>query len=222
MRDDLGPSLVVLGAATAALGLLQPNLAPLVALGLAAVAVGLLATWEPRAREVIVAKLSEAGWENVSALIQAMGLPPKAYYLPSTAAGRPVAVLAASPPEKVARDALIFKTGGSPALVLSTPGTKALEICRDLPEDLGEALRSCLVNNLGLARSVAVAQRGGEYVVEYRGASAPPIYEKLLARSALGSAIASITAAVAAEVLNRPVEIISEKRDGKTHVVVLR
>lgn len=222
MRDDLGSSLVVLGAAATALGLLQPNLAPLVALGLAAVAVGLLASWEPRAREAVAAKLSEAGWENVSSLIQAMGLPPKAYYLPSSAAGRPVAVVAAAPPEKVARDALIFKTGGSPALVLTTPGTKALELCRDLPRDLGEALRACVVNNLGLARSVSVAQRGEEYVVEYRGAAAPQMYEKLLAGSALGGVLASITAAIAAEVLGKAVEIVEEKREGRAYLVVVR
>ena len=214
--------MIVIGAAVAALGLLQPNLTPLVALGLAAVAVGLLAAWEPRAREAVVAKLGEAGWENVSAFVQAMGLPPRAYYLPSKFAGRPVAVLADKLPKGVARDALILKNDGDLALVLVTPGTKALEMCRGLPQDLGEALRSCVVNALGLARSVSVARRGDEYVVEYGGASAPSLYERLLARAALGSVLASITAAVAAEVLGKAVEIVEERREGRTHVVVLR
>ena len=222
MRDEVGPSLALIGAAATLLGLLQPNLTPLVALGLAALTVGVLASWEPAARERVVAKLAEAGWENTAALIQAMGLPPKAYYVPSAVAGRPVAVVAQGPPLEVPRGALTFKTPGGPALVLATPGGKALELCGELPGDLGEALRTCVVNALGLARSVSVAERGGEYVVEYSGVSAPELYERLVVRSALGGVVASVTAAVAAEVLGRPVEVVEERRVGRRLVVVLR
>jgi len=222
MQSDIGPSLIVLGAAVSALGLLQPNLAPLLALGLAAVSAGLLATWEPAAREKVLAKLCEAGWENTSALLQAVGAPPKAYYIPSSASGRPVAVVAGERPEAVPRDALIFKTKAGPAVVLATPGTKALELCGELPGDLAEALRSCVVNTLGLARSVSVAERPDGAVVEYGGVAAPDLYGKFLAKSALGSVLASITAAVAAELWKRPVEIADEKAEGRRLVVVLR
>jgi len=222
MQNDVGPSLIVLGAAVSALALLQPNLTPLLALGLAAVTAGLLTTWEPAAREKILAKLAEAGWENVSALIQAAGLPPKAYYIPSTIAGRPVAAVAAERPEAVPRGALTFRAKTGPAIVLSTPGTKALELCGELPEDLAEALRSCVVNVLGLARSVAVAERPDGVVVEYGGAAAPELYDQQLVKAALGGVLASITAAVAAELWRRPVEIIEEKREGRRVVVTLR
>lgn len=222
MRDEVGPSLILLGLATAALGLAQPNLAPLTALGLAVVAVGFLTTWEPAARESIIVKLAEAGWENTSALVQATGLPPRAFYMPSKAVGRPVAVIATKPPGRIPRDALSFKTEGGPALVLSTPGTKAVELCGELPQDLEEALRSCVVNHLALARSVEVAQRGDKYVVEYKGVTAPSMYDKLPLRAALGTVIASVTAAVVAEALGRAVEVVEERREGKRHIVVLQ
>jgi hypothetical protein len=223
MQSDLGPSLIVLGAAMSALALLQQNLAPLLALGLAVLTAGLLTTWEPAARERVLAKLGEAGWENVSALIQAAGVPPKAYYLPSSLAGRPVAVVAAERPEAVPRGALAFMTGAGPAVVLSTPGTKAIELCGELPSDLAEALRGCVVNALGLARSVSVAERpGGTVAVEYNGVAAPDLYGQQLAKSALGGVLASIAATVAAELWGRPVEIAEERVEGGRLVVVLR
>ncbi|AEA11537.1 hypothetical protein TUZN_0031 [Thermoproteus uzoniensis 768-20] len=223
MQSDLGPSLIVLGIAISLLGILQPNLAPLLALGLASLSAGLLATWEPAARERIIAKLGEAGWENTSALIQAAGLPPKAYYLPSSAAGRPVAVVARSQPREIPQRALAFTAEGGPALVLSTPGTKALEICGvGLPRDLGEALRACAVNALGLARSVEVAERGdGNIAVEFGGVAAPDLYGRLLVRPAIGSVLASIAAAIAAEVLGRAVEIVEERAEGRGRLLVV-
>jgi len=74
MQNDLGPSLIVLGVAISVLALVQPNLAPLLALGLTVLTAGLLTAWEPAARERVLSKLGEAGWENVSALIQAAGV----------------------------------------------------------------------------------------------------------------------------------------------------
>jgi cell division protein FtsW (lipid II flippase) len=74
MQNDLGPSLIVLGIAISVLALAQPNLAPLLALGLAVLTAGLLTAWEPTARERVLSKLGEAGWENASALIQAAGV----------------------------------------------------------------------------------------------------------------------------------------------------
>jgi hypothetical protein len=59
-------------------------------------------------------------------------------------------------------------------------------------------------------------------VVEYRGVSAPDLYGRLLVRPALGGVVASITAAVAAEVLKKPVEIVEESGHGKALRVVLR
>ena len=150
---------------------------------------GLLTAREPAAREKVLSKLGEAGWENVSALIQAAGVPPKAYYLPSSLAGRPIAVAAAERPQAVPRDAPIFKTKAGPAVALSTPGTKALELCGELPEDLAEALRSCVVNVLGLARSVSVAERPDGVVVEHSGVSAPDLRGRQLAKSALGGVL---------------------------------
>jgi len=74
MPNDLGLSLIVLGVAISVLALAQPNLAPLLALGLAVLTAGLLTAWEPAARERALSKPGEAGWENVSALIQAAGI----------------------------------------------------------------------------------------------------------------------------------------------------
>ncbi|MCX8137757.1 hypothetical protein [Pyrobaculum aerophilum] len=222
MPGEVGPSLILIGVAATALGFLQANLAPLVAVGLSIIAVGLLTWGEGAARERVLLKLGEAGWENVSALILASGIPPKAYYLPSSVAGRPVAVISPARPGQVPRGAFTFKTGGGPALVLSTPGSKALELCGELPGDLGEALRSCVVNVLGFARSVAVAERNGEYVVEYAGVSYPEFYRGQVSGAALGSVLASVTAAVVAEVLNRVVEIAEERVEGRRAVVVLR
>lgn len=222
MQGEIGPSLILIGVAATVLGFLQPNLSPLVAVGLSITAAGLLTWGEQAARERVLIKLGEAGWENVSALILASGIPPRAYYLPSSITGRSVAVISQTRPEEVPRGAFTFKTRGSPALVLSTPGSKALELCGELPSDLGEALRSCVVNVLGFARSVAVAEREGEYVVEYAGVSYPDLYRGHVVGAALGSALASVTAAIVAEVLNRVVEVVEERVEGRRAVVVLR
>lgn len=133
-----------------------------------------------------------------------------------------MAVVAGERPETVPRDALIFKTKAGPAVVLATPGNKALKLCGELPGDLAEALRSCVVNTLGLARSVSLAERSDGAVVEYGGVAAPDLYGKFLVKSVLGSVLASITAAVAAELWRRPVEIADERAEGRRLVVVLR
>ena len=227
-RSDAGPSLMALGSALAVVGYLEPGLTPLMILGVAVFIIGMLVQWDEGAMEHTIVNLASAAWENVSALVEASGVANNGIYLPSSAVGDEPMVLIPSTPVtslggiKIIGKPLATYGQGATGLLLASPGSRAVVACREvISSDLEASLRNCLVRELSLARGVAVTE--GEVIgVRVEGARLIDLYGNSAIKAVLGSAMASIVASIAAEVLNRPIAILDEARDEGALLVRLR
>jgi len=227
-RSDAGPSLMALGSALAVVGYLEPGLTPLMILGVAVFIIGMLVQWDEGAMEHTIVNLASAAWENVSALVEASGVANNGIYLPSSAVGDEPMVLIPSTPVtslggiKIIGKPLATYGQGATGLLLASPGSRAVAACREvISSDLEASLRNCLVRELSLARGVAVTE--GEVIgVRVEGARLIDLYGNSAIKAVLGSAMASIVASIAAEVLNRPIAILDEARDEGALLVRLR
>ena len=215
----------------AVLGYIEPGLTPLVIVGLSMIAVGLLVYWDEGSLEQVIANLASAAWDNVAALVEAAGLTSRGVYLPSSLGNGEASVLIPSTPiDGVRRLSIVGKPlalygPGSRGLLLASPGSRAVGICRDagaLTGDLGTSLSNCIVNQLSLARSIDVAESGGEVAVRLSGFRPIDLYGDSIIKVALGSTLASIVASVAAEVINKPVMISEEAVSGRSLLIRLR
>ncbi|WP_291766886.1 hypothetical protein [Caldivirga sp. UBA161] len=230
MHSDAAPSLIVLGVVLIVLGYIEPGLTPLIMIGLSMIAVGLLAYWDEGSLEQVIAHLASAAWDNVAALVESAGLVNKGVYLPSSISNGEVSVLIPSAPiDKVGKLSVVGKPlaiygPGLRGLLLSSPGSRAVAICRDagaLTSDLTVSLSNCIVNQLSLAKSIDVAESGGEVAVRLSGLRPIDLYGDSIIRVALGSTLASIVASVAAEVINKPIMIKEESTSGRSLLVRL-
>jgi len=178
--------------------------------------------------EQTIVNLASAAWENVSALVEASGVANNGIYLPSSAVGDEPMVLIPSTPVtslggiKIIGKPLATYGQGATGLLLASPGSRAVAACREvISSDLEASLRNCLVRELSLARGVAVTE--GEVIgVRVEGARLIDLYGNSAIKAVLGSAMASIVASIAAEVLNRPIAILDEARDEGALLVRLR
>ena len=206
----LGISSVILGTVSLALGRSLPRISP---------ATGLM--------------LLEAGSDNVAALIEELGLRAKGIYLPTYLTdGRPRALVPlhsnSQRPnfEGPLERRLIVKYGPGPedfGVLVATPGSPALGLIQHPDEgssaDLEAPLSSIFVGALDAAASVSVSREGQHVVVDLAKADMParphPVHE------VLGSPLASVAAAVVAEVLGCPTRVIEESVEGRTHSIKL-
>jgi hypothetical protein len=219
---------MALGSALAVVGYLEPGLTPLMILGVAVFIIGMLVQWDEGAMEHTIVNLASAAWENVSALVEASGVANNGIYLPSSAVGDEPMVLIPSTPVtslggiKIIGKPLATYGQGATGLLLASPGSRAVVACREvISSDLEASLRNCLVRELSLARGVAVTE--GEVIgVRVEGARLIDLYGNSAIKAVLGSAMASIVASIAAEVLNRPIAILDEARDEGALLVRLR
>ena len=219
---------MALGSALAVVGYLEPGLTPLMILGVAVFIIGMLVQWDEGAMEHTIVNLASAAWENVSALVEASGVANNGIYLPSSAVGDEPMVLIPSTPVtslggiKIIGKPLATYGQGATGLLLASPGSRAVAACREvISSDLEASLRNCLVRELSLARGVAVTE--GEVIgVRVEGARLIDLYGNSAIKAVLGSAMASIVASIAAEVLNRPIAIQDETRDRGALLVRLR
>lgn len=210
---------------------------PLVALGLSGVILGgvslALGQSLPRISPDASLILLEAGIDNISALVEELGLRARAMYLPtSVTGGRARALIPMhgnhGPPvvQRQLEQRLIVHFGpGSDdyGVLVATPGSTALNLT-DIPEDgssgeLESALSALLVGALDLVEAVQVSSTTEGFDVEVRRPAIPPRAHPVY--SVLGSPVASIVATVVAESVNRPVSVISERPRGRWHVIVL-
>jgi hypothetical protein len=197
----LGLSTIILGAVSLALGRGQPKISPEAS-----------------------AILLQSGVENISAIVEELGLKAKAIYLPSSmTTGKPQAFIPLHsnphPPQLgniVLPKRLIVKYGPQPedmGLLVTTPGSAVAGMVTaksDSTEaDLEAALTLVLVGTISLADSVRVTKEDEVIRVEI---SNPRLeYRKMWVYESLGSPLASIVASVVAEVLNKPVSVDSEQ-----------
>lgn len=169
----------------------------------------------------------EAGMDNITSIIEELGLKSKAIYIPSDMNnGFPKALIPLfsdnSHPLNLPNIenrflVLLDKSTNNYGIMVATPGSMAVKsfepttITDEI--SLEESLRSIIIGNLDLASRVLCVQSDGRITIELSGVimetTPHPAYETL------GSPVTSICAAIAAEVLHSPVILVSEEQDGK-------
>ena len=212
---------------------------PLTALGLSTLIIGAvsfaIARGQPKIPPEASALLLQSGVENISAIVEELGLKSKAIYLPpSMTSGKPQALipLHSNPhfPELwkiVLPKRLIVKHGPNPedvGLLLTTPGSAVAGLVTTKPDstegDLDAAVTLVLAGTVNLADGAKVIIAGDVIRVEI---SNPRLeHGKMWIYENLGTPLASIVASVIAEVLDKPVIIEEEQYHRGKCVVQLK
>ncbi len=232
----LGSGLALAGVAFAPTSYLLLRSIPLTALGISLVILGIvclaLGRTLPRISEVSMILL-ETGLENLSALLEEMGLRTKGIYLPSSLTrGRPQALIPLhsnpSLPQigKALPRRLIVRFGSHPeelGLLVTTPGSATVEMLEAKPGptsgEIDAALTSVLVGVLDIAEGIEIHLSDKKASV---GVSRPHLeYRKTWLYDSLGSPLASIVASVVAEALDKPIVVVREQPDRRMWLIEL-
>jgi hypothetical protein len=214
------------GAVFTVIAWLVVSSVPLIALGISVVLIGAVALALSRSLPELPPEASsvmlQTGLENLSALVEEVGLSSPALYLPSRlAGGTPLALIPfhenSSHPriQRALPTRLIASYGPDPedvGLLVRTAGTTVMQLVEAPPgtstAELESFLAAVLVGRLDLADSVIVYREGERVVVEI---AAPRLrQQELWICRSLGSPLASIVASVVAEGLGRPIKVYSE------------
>ena len=232
----LGIVLAIAGAILSPIFYFIVGSPPLTATAISAVILGFtcvaIANSRPYLSPEAAQMLLKTGMENTTALLEELGLQNKATYLPSTAESPSRAliplvdntcnnIIAENLPKR-----LIIRFGPNSedmAIAITTPGNVSIELLENKPgpaaEEMETALNYLLTGVLDIAHNVSVHIRGSRVEVKI---NAPKMsYENIWYYKCLGSPIASITAAVVAEALNKPLKIVEEKYQKNEGVIVL-
>lgn len=210
----LGISLLILGSVCLALGKTRPKIPP-----------------------ELSSLLLEIGLDNISTLLEELGLKSKAVYLPpSMIQGKPRALIPLhsnpSLPEVKGplSQRLIVKYGPNPedvGLLVTTLGSVCLGMLESPPGSTTGELEASLFSILGgvmdMADGVRVTERGLDKIL-VEVISPRLIYRNLYFYRCLGSPLASVVASFAASALNKPVVINREaykKNEGWIELGVL-
>ncbi len=210
---------------------------PLTAIGLSAIMIGLTAIALASSRPALSPESCEVmlrtGMENMSALIEELGLRSKAIYLPSSMReGKAQAVIPLVDNGNLTQvkgkipGRLIVRYGSNPedmAIAVSTPGSINIGMLESRPgptaSEIEAAASYVLSGLLDLADSVTVNLSNGRVNAEVNGSRIR--YEDIWFYRCLGSPLASIIAAISSEALEKPVRILEEKQErGKSRVVI--
>ncbi|HSV48843.1 MAG TPA: hypothetical protein VLH35_00880 [Candidatus Acidoferrales bacterium] len=232
----LSTCLAIAGVCLSVLSYFVLTSTPLTALGLSAVMVGAVAFAVSRGQPKISAEASaillQSGVENISALVEEIGLKSKAIYLPSSmSGGKPKALIPMdknfSFDKKILPNRLIVRYGAKPeamGLLLVTPGSAIgglVEAKVDCSAgDLESSISSVLLGTVNLADGVRATMDGDKIVVEVVN---PRLEEgKMWIYDSIGSPIASMVASIAAQVLDKPVSIAGEQQSRGKCIVELK
>jgi len=211
---------------------------PLTALGISTTILGAVTSALSREYPKIQPELSalalRSGLENISAVIEELGLRSKAVYLPSSMTqGRQAALIPLhsnpEPPklEKSVPKRLIVKYGQSPkdvGLLVTTPGSHIIEMLEPRIGSANGGVEAAIVSVLagvtGLADAVRVVVDDDKVTVEVINPHFE--YEDLSVYEVLGSPLASIVASVTSEALEKPVTIDNEKHEKGRSLIELK
>lgn len=233
----LGIILSVAGAIMAPLFYFFFASVPLTAVALSSIILGLASFFLASARPYISPEASQillkAGMENTAALLEEIGIRNKAIYLPAKMRnGYPQAIIPVKEDcnIKKIRDKLpgrlIVRYGPDAddmAIAVTTPGSINLEMLESPPGpnayEIEAAIGYILTGLLDIANGVKVDMTEARVNIDVRNAKMA--YEEIWYYYCLGSPIASITAAVSSEALQKPVRILEEKyHKGKYHITL--
>ena len=232
----LGIVLAIAGAILAPVFYFIVGSPPLTATAISAVILGFtciaIANSRPYLSPETAQMLLKTGVENTTALLEELGLQNKATYLPSTPKSQSRALIPLIDkagtnivPENLP-NRLIVRYGPNSedmAIAVTTPGNVSIGLLESKPgptaDEIETALNYLLTGVLDIAHNASVHILDTKVEVKI---NAPKMgYENTWYYKCLGSPIASITAAVVAEALKKPVRIIEEKRQKNEGVVVL-
>lgn len=233
----LGFGLCLAGAIFAPIAYFILKSAPLTAMGLSAIMIGLttiaLSTARPSLSPESCEVMLKTGMENISALLEELGLTGKATYLPSSMReGRPQALIPLQGNGDIKTikgkipGRLIVRYGTNPediAIAVTTPGSINIHMLGSKPgptaEEIQAAASYVLTGMLDLADSITVGLSEDRLDVEIKGSRLH--YEDIWFYRCLGSPIASIVAAISSEALEKPVRIIEEEyKKGRSRILL--
>jgi hypothetical protein len=235
----LGAGLALTGTLLTVMSYFVLRSTPLTALGISTIIVAAvsfsLGRGQPKIPPEASAILLQSGIENVSAIVEELGLKAKAIYLPSSmTSGKPQALIPMHsnphPPQLgkiVLPKRLIVKHGPKSediGLLVTTPGSAVRSLVTakvDAAEgDLEAALGLVLAGTVNLADGARVTINGDAIRVEV---SNPRLERgKMWIYESLGSPLTSIVASVVAEVLDKPVTVQEERYSRGKCVVELK
>ncbi len=183
-----------------------------------------IAAGQPKIPPEVSAILLQSGTENISALVEELGLKSKAIYLPSSmTSGKPQALipLHSNPhPSNLGKivfpKRLIVKHGLNPddmGLLITTPGSTVSENIAANPDstdaDLESTLTSILAGTVNLADSAKINIK--EDVIDVEISNPRLENRKMWIYESLGTPLASIVASVVAQVIDKPVFVCDEQ-----------
>ncbi|MFC1870228.1 hypothetical protein ACFLYE_03050 [Chloroflexota bacterium] len=201
----------------------------LTALGIAMIILSLillaLGRTVPKLSPEVSILLLETGIDNISSLIEELGIRSKCLYLPAKLnSGRPRALIplhhntSLHPVTEGLPERLIVRYGAKPddmGLMVTTLGTAAVSLLESIPGPIATEMESALTylfaGTLGVADGTKVIHHENRLDVEIRN---PRLESKTTwSHQCLGGPLASIAAAIAAEAWGKPVAI---KQEGQT------
>ena len=226
----MGIGLIIVGTIFALVSWQLLNHVPMVALSTGTIVLGIvsigLGNTIPKLSPEASLIFLEAGMDNITSIIEELGLKSKAIYLPSRMTdGLPKALIPLFSDKTPSTDlpklenrflVLLDKKTNNYGILIVTPGSATVKALRASTITDGialeEALRSVLIANLDLANQALCTQSDQMITIELSGvvldAKYHPAYETM------GSPVTSICAAVTAEVLNSPITLGSEEQWG--------
>ncbi len=232
-----GISLLISGGAFTAFSYFILNIIWTTALGTAITIIALiliaLGSTVPRLPPEFSSALLETGVNNISAIIEELGIRSKAVYLPPSAnsgGGRARIPLDPTRPPLITRalpERFIVRYGDGAddiGLLVATAGTVAAHLLPSSPEPYPEALENTLTSlvrgTLGIADNVKVNLDGGQIAIKV---IRPYIDNRpTWSDQCLASPLAAIVASVAAGVWGKPVQVVEESRHGGNYRILLK
>ena len=181
-----------------------------------------LATARPQISPEASQMIFETGMENITSLLEELGINNKAIYLPSTMrTGNAQALIPLNGDtdvQKIQREIpgkLIVRYGDNPgdvAIAFTAPGGTGLNNLEIKPgptaSEIEQTLTYVLTGILDIANSVSVHLSEKQLHIEVKG---PKLYyENIRYYRCIGSTIASIAATIASDGLGKPLRIIEE------------
>ncbi|MBI4331408.1 MAG: hypothetical protein HY673_09020 [Chloroflexi bacterium] len=231
----LGTVLAVSGAMAAPVFYFIVASAPLTALAISAIMLGLISAMLGNARPDVSPEASRmmlrTGMENTAALLEELGLRSRAVYLPSSPNGHnpkafiPLSENGTAPAKwQSVPGRLLARYGPKPedmGLVVTTPGSVSLDgisvVKGGGPGQMEAALNNILVGMMDLADSVSVHYLVERVLVQVTNPRMK--YENIWFYRCLGSPLASIAATVVSQSLEQPVRVASETEKDKKMVI---
>jgi hypothetical protein len=187
---------------------------------------------QPKIPPEASAILLQSGVENISAVVEELGLKSKAIYLPSSMTGdKPKALIPLDSnvefDSKILPKRFIVKYGSKPqdvGLLVITPGSAVGRLVAAKPDcsagDLESAISQVISGTVNLADGARVTMNAERVLVELIN----PRLEvnKMWIYESLGTPIASLAASVVAQVLDKPVLVESESSSKGQCLIELR